>query len=93
MAQTVEYFGTTIEDLCGPSRSRMLVTARQIAMYLCRELTELSLPKIGQQFGGRDHTTVMHAERKIRSLMAERRAIYTQVTELTGRIKHQARKR
>jgi chromosomal replication initiator protein len=93
MAQTVEYFGTTIEDLCGPSRSRMLVTARQIAMYLCRELTELSLPKIGQQFGGRDHTTVMHAERKIRSLMAERRAIYNQVTELTGRIKHQARKR
>ncbi|MFI0356557.1 chromosomal replication initiator protein DnaA [Actinomadura sp. 9N407] len=93
MAQTVEYFGTTIEDLCGPSRSRMLVTARQIAMYLCRELTELSLPKIGQQFGGRDHTTVMHADRKIRSLMAERRAIYNQVTELTGRIKHQARKR
>ncbi|MEU6034261.1 chromosomal replication initiator protein DnaA [Actinomadura sp. NPDC047616] len=93
MAQTVEYFGTTIEDLCGPSRSRMLVTARQIAMYLCRELTDLSLPKIGQQFGGRDHTTVMHAERKIRALMAERRAIYNQVTELTGRIKHQARKR
>jgi chromosomal replication initiator protein len=93
MAQTVEYFGTTIDDLCGPSRSRMLVTARQIAMYLCRELTDLSLPKIGQQFGGRDHTTVMHAERKIRSLMAERRAIYNQVTELTGRIKHQARKR
>ncbi|REE97277.1 chromosomal replication initiator protein DnaA [Thermomonospora umbrina] len=93
MAQTVEYFGTTIEDLCGPSRSRMLVTARQIAMYLCRELTDLSLPKIGAQFGGRDHTTVMHAERKIRSLMAERRAIYNQVTELTGRIKHQARKR
>ncbi|WP_030163252.1 chromosomal replication initiator protein DnaA [Spirillospora albida] len=92
MAQTVEYFGTTIEDLCGPSRSRMLVTARQIAMYLCRELTDLSLPKIGAQFGGRDHTTVMHAERKIRSLMAERRAIYNQVTELTGRIKHQARK-
>ena len=52
-------------------------------MYLCRELTELSLPKIGQQFGGRDHTTVMHADRKIRSLMAERRSIYNQVTELT----------
>lgn len=92
MAQTVEYFGTTIDDLCGPSRSRMLVTARQIAMYLCRELTDLSLPKIGQQFGGRDHTTVIHADRKIRSLMAERRAIYNQVTELTGRIKHQASK-
>ena len=64
----------------------MLVTARQIAMYLCRELTDLSLPKIGQQFGGRDHTTVMHADRKIRQLMAERRAIYNQVTELTNRI-------
>ena len=59
-------------------------------MYLCRELTELSLPKIGQQFGGRDHTTVMHADRKIRELMAERRAIYNQVTELTTRIKQQA---
>jgi chromosomal replication initiator protein len=55
-------------------------------MYLCRELTDLSLPKIGQQFGGRDHTTVMHADRKIRQLMAERRSIYNQVTELTNRI-------
>ena len=59
-------------------------------MYLCRELTELSLPKIGQQFGGRDHTTVMHADRKIRLLMAERRSIYNQVTELTNRIKQPA---
>jgi chromosomal replication initiator protein len=91
MAQTATYFGIAIDDLCGPSRSRVLVTARQIAMYLCRELTEMSLPKIGQQFGGRDHTTVMHAERKIRSLMAERRSIYNQVTELTNRIKQQAR--
>jgi chromosomal replication initiator protein len=91
MAQTAAYFGITIEDLCGSSRSRVLVTARQIAMYLCRELTDLSLPKIGQQFGGRDHTTVMHADRKIRSLMAERRAIYNQVSELTNRIKSQAR--
>ena len=91
MAATATYFGLTLEDLCGSSRSRVLVTARQIAMYLCRELTELSLPKIGQQFGGRDHTTVMHAERKIRSLMAERRSIYNQVTELTNRIKSQAR--
>ena len=65
----------------------MLVTARQIAMYLCRELTDLSLPKIGAQFGGRDHTTVMHADRKISQLLAERRAIYNQVTELTNRIK------
>ena len=90
MAQTAAYFGLTIDDLQGQSRSRVLVTARQIAMYLCRELTDLSLPKIGQQFGGRDHTTVMHADKKIRQLMAERRAIYNQVTELTNRIKQQS---
>src|SRR5262245_56420619 len=90
MGQTASYFGLSIDDLCGTSRSRVLVTARQIAMYLCRELTDLSLPKIGQQFGGRDHTTVMHADRKIRSLMAERRSIYNQVTELTNKIKQQA---
>ncbi|MFE5580397.1 chromosomal replication initiator protein DnaA [Kitasatospora sp. NPDC056531] len=87
MQQTAAYFGLGVDDLCGSSRSRVLVTARQIAMYLCRELTDLSLPKIGAQFGGRDHTTVMHADRKIRSLMAERRSIYNQVTELTNRIK------
>ncbi len=91
MAQTAAYFGLTLDDLQGQSRSRVLVTARQIAMYLCRELTDLSLPKIGQQFGGRDHTTVMHADKKIRQLMAERRAIYNQVTELTNRIKQQSR--
>ncbi len=91
MAQTAAYFGLSMEDLCGSSRSRVLVTARQIAMYLCRELTDMSLPKIGQQFGGRDHTTVMHADRKIRTLMAERRSVYNQVTELTNRIKSQAR--
>jgi len=91
MAQTATYFSLTIDDLCGTSRSRVLVNARQIAMYLCRELTDLSLPKIGQTFGGRDHTTVMHADRKIRQLMAERRSIYNQVTELTNRIKIQAK--
>jgi chromosomal replication initiator protein len=91
MAQTAAYFSISMEDLCGSSRSRVLVQARQVAMYLCRELTELSLPKIGQAFGGRDHTTVMHADRKIRSLMAERRSVYTQVSELTNRIKSQAR--
>jgi chromosomal replication initiator protein len=91
MAQTAAYFSLTIDDLCGTSRSRVLVNARQIAMYLCRELTELSLPKIGQTFGGRDHTTVMHADRKIRQLMAERRSIYNQVNELTTRIKQQVR--
>ncbi len=91
IAQTAAYFGLSIDDLCGSSRSRVLVTARQIAMYLCRELTDLSLPKIGQQFGGRDHTTVMHADKKIRQLLAERRSVYNQVTELTNRIKQQAR--
>src|SRR5690606_2578600 len=93
MAQTAAYFGLSMDDLCGTSRSRVLVTARQIAMYLCRELTEMSLPKIGQQFGGRDHTTVMHADRKVRQLMAERHSVYNQVTELTNKIKQQTRHR
>ncbi|NBV95859.1 MAG: chromosomal replication initiation protein DnaA, partial [Actinobacteria bacterium] len=91
MAQTANYFGVTLDDLTGVSRSRTLVTARQIAMYLCRELTDLSLPKIGQQFGGRDHTTVMHADRKVRQLIAERRSLYNQVSDLTARIKAQPR--
>ena len=91
IAQTATYFGFSIEDLCGPSRTRALVTARQISMYLCRELTELSLPKIGQQFGGRDHTTVMNADRRIRKDLAERRNVFHQVTELTTRIKQQAK--
>jgi len=91
MAQTASYFSLTLDDLCGTSRSRVLVNARQIAMYLCREMTELSLPKIGQTFGGRDHTTVMHADRKVRHLMAERRSIFNQVSELTNRIKLQAK--
>ena len=77
--------------MCGPSRSRSLVTARQISMYLCRELTDLSLPKIGQQFGGRDHTTVMYANNRIRGEMAERRSTFNTVTELTNRIKQQDR--
>ncbi|GMA33089.1 chromosomal replication initiator protein DnaA [Litorihabitans aurantiacus] len=89
MAQTSTYFGVSIEALCSADRTRVLVNARQIAMYLCRELTDLSLPKIGQIFGGRDHTTVMHADRKIRELMAKNRSTFTQVTELTNRIKQQ----
>jgi len=93
IAQTSAYSDFSIDELCGANRSRSLVQARQIAMYLCRELTDLSLPKIGQQFGGRDHTTVMHAERKIRTLMAERRVVYNHVTELTNRIKQHARQR
>lgn len=89
MAQTASYFGVSMEALCSADRSRVLVNARQIAMYLCREMTELSLPKIGQLFGGRDHTTVMHAQRKIEGLMKERRATFNQVTELTNRIRQQ----
>ncbi|WP_125614122.1 chromosomal replication initiator protein DnaA [Specibacter cremeus] len=91
LGQTARYFNISLEELCSKSRTRTLVTARQIAMYLCRELTDMSLPKIGQEFGGRDHTTVIHADRKIRELMAERRAIYNQVTELTNKIKQQQR--
>nr|WP_235547746.1 MULTISPECIES: chromosomal replication initiator protein DnaA [unclassified Nocardioides] len=91
IAQTAAYFGLSIEELTGPSRGRHLVMARQIAMYLCRELTDLSLPKIGAQFGNRDHTTVMYADRKINQLLAERRAVFNQVSELTNRIKLQAR--
>ncbi|MBG6084701.1 chromosomal replication initiator protein DnaA [Zhihengliuella flava] len=92
IAQTAEYFGLSIEELNSKSRTRTLVTARQIAMYLLRELTDLSLPKIGAELGGRDHTTVIHADRKIRDLMAERRSVFNQVTELTNRIKQQQRK-
>ncbi|MFT4287899.1 MAG: chromosomal replication initiator protein DnaA [Nocardioides sp.] len=91
IAQTAAYFGLSIEEITGPSRGRHLVMARQIAMYLCRELTQLSLPKIGAQFGNRDHTTVMYAERKINQLLAERRAVFNQVSELTNRVKMQAR--
>jgi len=85
--QTASYFEITVEDLISQSRTHTFVTARQIAMYLCRELTDLSLPKIGQEFGGRDHTTVMHAYRKIKDLMRERRSVYNQVTELTNRLR------
>jgi chromosomal replication initiator protein len=90
MAATAEYFGVTIDELCGSSRSRVLVNARQVAMYLCRELTDLSLPRIGHAFGGRDHTTVMHADRKVRSHMAERRSLYNQIAELTNQIKQRS---
>ncbi len=91
MDEVAAYFSLTVEELCSPSRSRQLVTARQIAMYLTRELTEMSLPRIGKAFGGRDHTTVMHAKSKIAGLMQERRPIYDQVQELTNRVKTRAR--
>jgi len=88
---TADYFKLTVDDLYGSSRSQAVATARQIAMYLCREMTNLSLPKIGQLFGNRDHTTVMYANKKITELMKERRSIYNQVTELTSRIKQDHR--
>jgi chromosomal replication initiator protein len=91
MRATAEFFDVSLDDLCGPGKTKALATARQIAMYLCRELTDMSLPRIGQAFGGRDHTTVMHADKKIRKEMAERRRIYDQVQELTSRIKQRAR--
>jgi chromosomal replication initiator protein len=91
LQETAGYFKLTVEELNSKSRTRTLVTARQIAMYLCRELTDMSLPKIGQVLGGRDHTTVIHADRKIRELMAERRVIFNQVTELTNKIKQAQR--
>ncbi|GGI39522.1 hypothetical protein GCM10010988_24490 [Cnuibacter physcomitrellae] len=88
---TAEYFKLSVDDLYGSSRSQAIATARQIAMYLCREMTSLSLPKIGQLFGGRDHTTVMYANNKIGKLMTEKRSIYNQVTEISNRIKHDQR--
>ena len=90
LSVVAEYFEISVADLKGTERARAVTHARQIAMYLCRELTDESLPTIGKGFGGRDHTTVMHANKKIRQLMAERRATYNQVTELTNRIKQQA---
>ena len=87
MEETAKMFGWTIDELCGRSRRRPLVTARQIGMYVFRELTEFSYPQIAREFGGRDHTTVMHAVEKITGLMAERRAIFDQVSELINRIK------
>ncbi|MFC5065056.1 chromosomal replication initiator protein DnaA [Actinomycetospora atypica] len=91
MAVTAEFYSVSIDDLTGPGKTKALALSRQIAMYLCRELTDLSLPRIGQMFGNRDHTTVMHADKKIRKEMAERRRTYEQVQELTARIKQRAR--
>ncbi len=86
--ETAKMFGWTVDELIGKSRRRTLVIARQIGMYVFRELTDYSYPQIGKVFGGRDHTTVMHAVTKIDALMGERRAIFDQVNELTSRIRH-----
>jgi chromosomal replication initiator protein len=80
-------YGFSVEAICGPSRTRPLVTARQVAMYLTRELTDYSYPAIGRVFGKRDHTTVIHAVDKIAGQMQERRQIYEQVTELIQKIR------
>jgi chromosomal replication initiator protein len=90
LEETAKMFGWTVDDLCGKSRRRPLVTARQIGMYVFRELTDYSYPKIAEEFGGRDHTTVMHACEKIRGQMAEKRMVFEQVNDLISRIKHGA---
>ena len=80
-------FGLSLDELCGDRRSQNIVYPRQVAMYLSRELTDSSLPKIGKQFGGRDHTTVIHATSKIARMIREDRSVYNLVQELTARIK------
>ena len=90
---TAEMFGFAIADLIGQSRRRPLVTARQVGMYVFRELTAFSYPMIGREFGGRDHTTVIHAVERITEQMKERRAIFDQVNELVRVIKTGAQHR
>jgi chromosomal replication initiator protein len=80
-------FGLSMDELCGERRSQNIVYPRQVAMYLSRELTDASLPKIGREFGGRDHTTVIHATSKIARMIREDRSVYNLVQELTARIK------
>jgi chromosomal replication initiator protein len=82
-----ERFGMTVEELCSAKRSQSIAYPRQVAMYLSRALTDSSLPKIGKEFGGRDHTTVMHANAKIEGMIREDRSVYNLVQELTARIK------
>ncbi len=89
---TSKMFGFTVEALRGKSRQRPLVLARQIGMFVFRDLTELSYPAIAREFGGRDHTTVIHAVEKIGALMKERRQIYDQVTELIQAIRSSRRR-
>jgi len=88
MANTANYFNLTVDDLTGSNRTANIALARQVAMYLCRDLTELSLPKIGALFG-RDHTTVMHAYRKISEMMIKDRGIFNTISEITSRLKQQ----
>ena len=87
MQEVAAYYNVSVEDLTSPARRRSVVIARHVAMYLCRTLTDLSLPQIGTLFGGRDHTTVLHSIRKIDSLIKEKRPIYTQISDLTNRLR------
>ena len=87
LGTTAEYFGYTVEELIGRSRTRPLTTARHVGMYLFRELTDLSFPNIAKEFGGRDHTTVIHAVDRIKTQMKERRQVFQQVQELIQRLK------
>ncbi|MBM7824441.1 chromosomal replication initiator protein [Arcanobacterium pluranimalium] len=91
MAQTAAYFDISLDELKSQTRTRSLTTPRHIAMYLCREMTDLSLPKIAESFDRRDHTTVLNALRKIEKLMAEKQHIFNQVSELTARVKQSAK--
>ncbi|RNE48130.1 chromosomal replication initiator protein DnaA [Corynebacterium alimapuense] len=91
MEVTIEYFSITMDTLTGAGKTRAVAHARQLAMYLCRELTDLSLPKIGAHFGGKDHTTVMYADRKIRKEMTEKRDTYDEIQQLTQMIKNRGR--
>ena len=87
MEATSEYFNISMDDLTGTSRVAGIAMPRHIAIYLCRELTELSLPKIGAKFGGRDHSTVLNSVRRVTERISEDRSLFTQVTELTNKIK------
>ena len=90
MEATATYFKISPDALRGTGKTRAVAHARQIAMYLCRELTDLSLPKIGENFGGKDHTTVMYADRKIRKEMTEKRDTYDEIQEITQQIMNHA---
>jgi chromosomal replication initiator protein len=83
LSAAATYYGLAVEDLIGPSRKQPLALSRQIAMYLCRDLTDLSLPKIGAAFGGRDHTTVIHAVEKVKKLIQSDKQVFDEVTRLT----------
>jgi len=88
-----EHFNVSLDQLTGPSKVRKIVTARQFGMFLTREYCEMSTTKIGEVYGGRDHTTVMHAEKKMRKAIQENTVIFEQFQELTQKIKSRARQR